>query len=350
MSTYYKVRRFCFLFILIVSPIVLLAQATPTLSGVWTFSNYDNYFENTLFSKYRNFGLGINIHRSLVGNDSLSIMPAFLFENDNIKFYNHWYSVENHLQDFELKICFKMPTVKMPWVEFGVGSKKLIHIGFETGFANPHFGFGLSYVTYEQNDGRYNDLRGELWYCWDNIPLFAGIRRSVNQVVAIVSHPTTTIKSYPSRMICIYDENEEGFPYIEFTIGGTSRKGYYGLDPLDSWFFIQDSKIIGAYPIRYAEESPFRYVFPPVAWRVKDWGMGVQKNGIGDFSTMEFSLIKYILKDMVYTGLVYRRGVIDVSGFELGKVTSKVFFHFEGLYDFNEKEIIFAVKLGLLGV
>lgn len=321
----------------------------PSFHGMWNYSDHYGYYQNTLVGNYKDFGVGLNIFKNFATDDSLKITNSFLYERSFVKLYSHFYSKRKTLENWESKVCIKFPLLEKSWISLGIGNNRLFYGGFESGFMNTDFGFGVSYVTYDKtSDNKYQSFRGELWKFWDDISIFTGIRRSSEQISILVSHPT--VDFYPSRIVSIYDEEEGKFPFFEFIVGGESREGYYGLHSFDSWFFIHDTKIIGRNPIRNSSYSPFRYLRPPVAWRIKDWGLGTKKIGVNEFVSIRFDLVKYIVEDKIYLAFVGKNGNEKGIGMSIGKSAEKLFLDVEGFYDKDIEEFYFDIKLRILNI
>jgi hypothetical protein len=294
--------------------------------------------ENNLSATWRNFRLGMNAdyNSSLGPGKTLKLLPALAYEKDNrFKCFLFTYFDEGKLSHWESKINFRLKKV---WVDFGIGKNNLVHLGFEYG-TRTHFGFGAGIVKRKESKA---ELRAEIWKYWEALKIFTGFRKSGDDLVALLSRPSTD--SWALRLITIYDQHSTGFKFLQISFGTRSRTGYYGLHFFDSWFFLQDTQIVGQDPILFPDRNPFRYIPAPVAWMIRGFGVRLQRIVSGGIEWKLVEIVKYLSGD-IYVELTGTDNGVKFIGAGIGKVTENAKFVLRILYSEEVKKFKITMKM-----
>lgn len=222
------------------------------------------------------------------------------------------YFTSKHNEEDSLEAKLNQKVFDGTDIDIGIGSDCLFHTGLEHGFLRP-FGFGLSYVG---NDEK-NEIRGELWRYWDNL-LFTGIRKSNERYNTVISLPRAG--QFSIRYLNINDF--EDFQLNQLLIG-ESREGNYGLHYKDSCFLLRDQQIIGSESV-ISDIKPFGFIAPPIAWRVKNYGVGISHTENKGKTSVNGEAVKY-LNETFWAGCSYSSANnITRIGPTLGYVSGKV--------------------------
>lgn len=327
---------FCFAFFVGVLPL-----AGKDGWGVWINSELfadTASIENNFTGSWNNFLFGINAAKSSIINpgNPMKILPAMGYEKDEkIKVYFFSNIDGGTLSHWESKINIKF---KNTWFDLGIGKNNLVHLGFEYG-TKTNFGFGAGIVKQKESKA---DIRAEIWKYWESLQIFTGMRKSGDDIVVLLSRPA--IDKWALRLISIYDWKKTGFKFLQLSFGTISRKGYYGLHFLDSWFFLHDTQIVGQDPIQFADRNPFRYIPPPLAWMIKDFGVRIQRNVSNGIRTDAVEVVKYLSGD-VYAEALYTDNAFHFFGIGIGKVTENIKYVFRIYYGTDQKKIKAVLKL-----
>jgi hypothetical protein len=299
--------------------------------------------ENNLNVTWRNFRFGMNAgyNSSLDTGKPLELLPALAYEKDNrFKCFLFTHFDDGKLSHWESKINFRLKKV---WVDLGIGKNNLVHLGFEYG-TRTHFGFGAGIVKEKE---RKAELRAEIWKYWESLKIFTGFRKSGDDLVALISRPSTD--RWALRLITIYDQNSTNFKFLQLSFGTRSRTGYYGLHFFDSWFFLQDTQIVGQDPILFPDKNPFRYIPAPVAWMIRGFGLRIQGNNFNGIKMKSIEVVKYLSAD-VYAELIGTDNGLRFIGIGLGKVTDNIKFVLRILYSDEVKKFKIAMKMRIFNL
>ncbi len=299
--------------------------------------------ENNLSVTWNNFRFGMNAaYNSILSPEkSLQLLPTLAYEKDNrFKFFLFANFEEGTLSHWESKINFRLKKI---WFDFGIGKNDMIHLGFEYG-TRTHFGFGASIVKRKE---KKTELRAEIWKYWKSLKIFTGIRKSGDDFVVLLSRPS--IDRWALRLISIYDQNSTDFRFLQLSFGARSRKGYYGLHFTDSWFFLQDTQIVGQDPIQFPHRNPFRYIPAPVAWMIRDFGIRLQRNISNGIETKSVEVVKYLSRN-VYAELTGTDNCIWFIGAGIGKVNDNIKFVFRILYSGEVKKFKASLKIRIFNL
>lgn len=291
--------------------------------------------ENNFIYKNGDFSVGWN-NILIEGEKPKNVFSSKLgFNKDRTKLYLHVNPI-NDKTNLEAKINQRVG--ESTNFDIGVGNDGLFHTGFQYGFLKS-FGFGLSYVR--DNEGE--ELRGEIWKYWEDVGLFTGMRKSNDQLLTIISRPSD--EGFAVRYANISDFKGD-FNFNQLVLG-KSRPGYYSLNFGDSWFWLEDSQIIGQDPINI-ENNPLRYIVPPTAWLVKDFGARLQYIKSGENHIGEAEVLKY-LDDVHWIGADYQtiNGSSNSVGLNFGRTSDKLKFVGSVNYDVENHDVSGSVQLRL---
>jgi hypothetical protein len=301
------------------------------------------FTENNLSVNWRNFRLGLNAgyNSSLDPGKMLKLLPALAYEKDNrFKCFLFTHFDEGKLSHWESKINFRLKKI---WVDLGIGKNNLVHLGFEYG-TRTNFGFGAGIVKEKESK---TQLRAEIWKYWESLKIFTGFRKSGDDWVVLLSRPST--EKWALRLITIYDQHSTDFKFLQLSFGTRSRTGYYGLHFFDSWFFLQDTQIVGQDPILFPDRNPFRYIPAPVAWMIRGFGLRIQKNLSNGVEMKLIEVVKYLSGD-VYAEFISMDNGINFTGIGIGKITDNIKFVLRILYSDEVKRFKIALKLRIFNL
>lgn len=291
--------------------------------------------ENNFIYKNGDFSIGLN-NILTEGEKPRNVFSSkFGLNDDKTKLYLH---VNPTDEGTNLEAKLNQRVGESINFDVGVGNNGLFHTGFQYGFLKP-FGFGLSYVRDNENE----ELRGEIWKYWEDIGLFTGMRKSNDQLLTIISRPSD--EDFAVRYANISDFKGD-FNFNQLVLG-RSRPGYYGLNFGDSWFWLEDSQIIGQDPINI-ENNPLRYIVPPTAWLVKDFGARLQYIKSGQDHIGEAEVLKY-LDDVHWIGADYQtiNGDSNSVGLNFGRTSDKLKLIGGVSYDIENQDVSGNIQLRL---
>ena len=286
--------------------------------------------ENNLIYKKGNFSIGWN--SILTKDKKQDVLSSSLGLNENrIKVYLH---VNPEEEKIESKLNLKVG--ESTYVDIG-GGNEIFHTGFLYGFFKP-FGFGLNYIK----NGETTELGGMIWKYWKN-GLFTGIKKSNNQLTTIISKPSDN--DFAIRYFSIIALKKD-FNFNQLILG-KSRPGYYGLNFGDSWCIINDMRVIGQDPINIAN-NPLRYIVPPTAWLIKDYGASLKYTRIGTTDIVESEIVKYI-DDYNWISVIYKNvdGNSNGIGLNIGRTSDNLKFNGGIFYDIENKNTIGNLQIRL---
>ena len=273
------------------------------------------------------FTLGATyFYRRNVVNYEDELMLAPKLTMNNFTMLSFIYFKDDKIRNSEFKGMIKIPQFERLNVVLGIlkdhrEGKKEYYAGFIKGYRFPKSGYGFGLW---KNNGKV-ELRGQVWSMITDLPIFVGLRKADGKFLFVISKPS--INGTAARSVIFYSESHKKISFFDFILGGESRNGYYSLSPLDSWYFLHDSKLVGEDCMSNGSMSPYQYLIPPIAWRITKWGIGLRKVG----ESYNFQVVKYIKQSEKYVGLEmftsqaknYKVGVY------IGMVKKDYKFHFE---------------------
>lgn len=242
------------------------------------------------------FGITHNKHRdTLFSKSAITLAPRINLEY--LSFISWLYWEEYELKKIEMRNLFNIPSLSL--LRISVGGfrdlsleKNSFYAGFIYGDKYPLGGWGSG--IYKSDDTL--EFRWQIWKMLTNIPIFIGVRKADRQFLFVGSIPAS--KGIALRSVLFYSNDQKALTFADFIIGTVTRAGYYNLLPFDSWYFLHDSRLVDMDCMSVVSMSPFKYLIPPNAWRMTNWGIGIQKK----LDTYRGDFFKY-LNNSIYAGL-----------------------------------------------
>jgi hypothetical protein len=264
---------------------------------------------------------------------------ATQFTHNGTKIYAFVHEGERDETDAEIKMHQDIGPIK---ADLGVGSDDLIHLGIEHGGGTPN-GFSICYVESKDGDKKEHERRTQVWRYFDELGLLASIRAS-NQNIAILA---SQINPLFATRLDYTEDLENGSTYARALIGHRGQD-LYSIEPLaDGKFSLRDPvfKSDADHPSIVAT-NPFRYLGPAFGWRVRDWGLRLQRNETRGVVTNEAEGVAYLNYLFWLSANIRRSNDSNTYGVQMGETGKRVSTAIGTNYNIesNESTITFMVR------
>lgn len=295
-----------------------------TYLNMWTSRSQTN-IEHITKITFRGLSIGFTHYKyqdSSIIRNMFMLAPKVKYKTFSIISFLYWN--RDVLNSVEAKGLINLPK---PSIKLAVGgyNNRLTKMnsyygGFLYGDRNPNGGAGLGLL---KSDGSY-ELRWQVWKTFTDLPIFIGVRRADAQYLAVVSKPSE--RGVVVRNVLFYSDKQKDISFWDFIVGKETRNGYYNLKSFDSWYFLHDSKLVDSDCMSNGDMSPFKYLIPPVAWRLTQWGVEFQEVK----KVYKVEGFVYVMGNTIYIGgEVLRNDSQNERGIYFGVVDKNAKFHFD---------------------
>ncbi len=274
--------------------------------------------EHIIIANGDGFSVGFDAKTNLTGRkDTLAFKiltkkgPVFFYVNEN--------------GEMEAKAGYKLK--ENIELDVGGGSNGLVHTGVLYNRLKP-FGFGIAY----KHDEKASEVRGFLWAYTHGF--FAGASKINDSASLILAHPS---RNHGGALVYSFNYGiKNGRQNHQLIVGDKSNEGFYNMSSDDTWFALHDGQIFG--PASSVGNSPFRFINPPVAWRVRDIGAEYAFRQMRNGQEHEASFAKYLTSNNYVQGNLALRDGSTEFRVDAGRNTERLSYNVGVGYDLVKKQ------------